>query len=50
MTYVDSRSHPWRLVRLACVTLAKLAPATFGKWLKWDAPDVNGNTEQKHSS
>ncbi|HTA60466.1 MAG TPA: hypothetical protein VK805_20100 [Candidatus Baltobacteraceae bacterium] len=50
MTYVDSRSHPWRLVRLACVTLAKLAPATFGKWLKWDAPDVNGNTEQKDSS
>jgi len=44
MTYVDSRSHPWRLVRLACVTLAKLAPATFGKWLKWDAPDVNGNS------
>ena len=44
MTYVDSRSHPWRLVRLACVTLAKLAPTTFGKWLKWDAPDVNGNS------
>ena len=44
MTYVDSRSRPWRLVRLACVTLAKLSPATFGKWLKWDAPDVNGNS------
>ena len=43
MTYVDSRSHPWRLVRLACVTMAKLAPATFGRWLKWEAPDANGN-------
>jgi hypothetical protein len=45
MTYVDSRSHPWRLVRLACVALAKLSPATFGKWLKWDAPDVNGKPD-----
>jgi hypothetical protein len=35
--YIDSRSHPWRLVRLACVTLAKLAPIKFGKWLKWEA-------------
>jgi hypothetical protein len=43
MTYVDSRSQPWRLVRLACVTLAKLAPATFGRWLKWEAPDGNNH-------
>jgi len=43
MTYVDSRSHPWRLVRLTCVALAKLSPATFGKWLKWESPDVSAN-------
>src|SRR5882757_1050915 len=35
--YIDSRSHSWRLVRLACVTLAKLAPVTFSNWLQWDA-------------
>ena len=40
--YVDSPSSLWRLVRLACVTLARLAPARFDKWLKWQAPDVNG--------
>lgn len=40
IAYVDSRSHPWRLVRLACVALAKLAPAKFGKWLKWEAPEA----------
>ena len=43
MTYVDSRSHPWRLVRLTCVALAKLSPATFGKWLKWESPEANGH-------
>jgi hypothetical protein len=43
VAYVDSRSHSWRLVRLACVTLAKLAPATFGRWLKWEAPGGNGH-------
>ena len=41
MTYVDSRSHSWRLVRLACVALAKLAPATFSKWLKWETSPSN---------
>jgi Acetyltransferase (GNAT) domain len=41
MTYVDSQSHRWRLVRLACVTLAKFAPVTFGNWLKWEAPGAN---------
>jgi hypothetical protein len=40
--YIDSQSHPWRLVRLACVTLAKVAPVTFGNWLRWQAPDANG--------
>jgi hypothetical protein len=40
--YIDSRSHPWRLIRLACIALAKLAPITFGKWLKWQAPGVDG--------
>ena len=40
--YIDSQSHPWRLVRLACITLAKLAPVKFGKWLKWEVPDANG--------
>jgi hypothetical protein len=40
--YIDSRSHPWRLVRLACATLAKVAPVTFGNWLRWEAPDANG--------
>jgi hypothetical protein len=40
--YIDSQSHPWRLVRRACVALAKLAPVTFANWLKWQAPDVNG--------
>ena len=39
--YIDSRSHPWRAVRLSCVALAKLAPATFGRWLNWQAPDVD---------
>jgi len=38
ITYVDSRSHPWRLVRLTCVALAKLSPATFGKWLNGSRP------------
>lgn len=41
MTYVDSRSHPWRLVRRACATLAKLAPITFSNWLRWEAPSAN---------
>jgi hypothetical protein len=40
--YIDSQSHLWRLVRRACVTLAKLAPVTFSNWLKWEAPDANG--------
>jgi hypothetical protein len=40
--YIDSESHPWRLVRLACVTLAKLAPVKFAKWLQWKVPDANG--------
>jgi len=40
--YIDSRSHPWRLIRLACVALAKLAPVIFGNWLRWEAPDSNG--------
>jgi hypothetical protein len=39
MGYVDAQSHPWRLFRLACVTLTKLAPATFGSWLKWIVPN-----------
>ena len=43
ITYADSRSHPWRLIRLACVALAKLAPLTFGKWLKWESPGLTGN-------
>jgi len=42
MTYVDSRSHPWRLLRRTCVTLAKLAPVTFGKWQKWESPEASG--------
>jgi hypothetical protein len=42
MTYIDSRSNPWRLIRMACVTLAKLSPATFGRWLKWESPEANG--------
>jgi hypothetical protein len=42
--YIDSRSHPWRLVRLACVTLAKLAPLKFGKWLKWEASAAHEKT------
>jgi hypothetical protein len=40
--YIDSRSHPWRLVRLACVGLAKVAPVTLGNCLRWEAPDANG--------
>jgi hypothetical protein len=47
--YVDSQSYPWRLVRLACVALAKLAPAIFGKWLKWESPGVNGNSAHGHA-
>jgi hypothetical protein len=39
MTYVDAHSHPWSLLRLACVKLAKLAPVTLGKRLKWIAPN-----------
>jgi hypothetical protein len=39
--YIDSRSRPWRLVRLACVTLAKLAPIRLGKWLKWETSRAN---------
>lgn len=42
MTYLDSRSLSWRLVRRSCITLAKLAPTTFGKWLKWEVPNSNG--------
>jgi hypothetical protein len=48
--YIDSPSNLWRLVRLACVTLAKLAPATFVNWLKWQAPDVNGSSAHQHPS
>jgi len=40
--YIDSQSHPWRLVRRACITLAKLAPVKFGKWLSWEAPAASG--------
>jgi hypothetical protein len=39
--YIDSRSHPWRLVRRACVGLAKVAPVPFGNCLRWKAPDAN---------
>ena len=39
--YIDSRSHPWRLVRRACVTLAKLAPGSFRNWLQWEAPGAD---------
>jgi len=46
VAYVDSRSYPWRLVRLACIRIAKLAPGTFGNWLEWQAPDANGKTER----
>jgi len=42
MAYIDSRSHSWRLVRQACVTLAKVAPFTFGNWLRWEVPNANG--------
>ena len=42
--YIDSRSHPWRLVRLACVALAKFAPATFGRWLKWETSRAKEKT------
>ena len=44
MTYVDCPSQPRRLVRLVCVTLTKLAPVTFGRWLKWVAP-VGGQAD-----
>jgi hypothetical protein len=37
---VDAQSHPWRMVRLACATLAKLAPFSLGDWLKWVVPNV----------
>ena len=43
MVYIDSRSFPWRLVHQACISLAKFAPVTFGTWLRWEAPDANGN-------
>ena len=46
ITYVDSRSHPWRLVRLTCIALAKLSPATFGKWLKWESPEAKGHLNE----
>jgi hypothetical protein len=39
--FIDSRSLPWRLVRLGCITLAKLAPAAFGGWLRWQSPDAD---------
>lgn len=38
MAYVDAQWHPWRLLRLSCVALTKLAPVTFGRWLKWVTP------------
>ena len=41
--YIDSRSHLWRLVRVACVTLAKLGPVTFSNWLRWEAPTPTEN-------
>ena len=40
--YIDSRSHRWRLVRRACIGLAKVAPVTFGNCLRWEGPDANG--------
>jgi hypothetical protein len=40
--YIDSRSHRWRLVRLACIGLAKVAPVTFGNCLRWEGPEANG--------
>jgi len=43
MVYIDSRSFPWRLVHQACISLAKFAPVTFGTWLRWEAPNANGN-------
>jgi len=39
MAYVDGQSHPWRLFRLACALLTKLAAITFGRRLKWLVPE-----------
>lgn len=36
--YVDAPSLPWRLCRLACATVGKLAPAASCEWLKWIVP------------
>jgi len=38
VAYVDAQSHSWRLVRMACAILAKLAPFSLGDWLMWVAP------------
>jgi Acetyltransferase (GNAT) domain len=38
MTYLDVRSHRWRLFRKGCATLIERAPRTLGKWLRWVAP------------
>src|SRR5258707_3424655 len=46
LSNVNSRSHPWRLVRLTCIALAKLSPATFGKWLKWESPEAKGHLNE----
>jgi hypothetical protein len=40
VAYVDAQSQAWRLVRMACATLAKLAPFSLGDWLEWVAPNV----------
>jgi hypothetical protein len=37
---LDVQSHPWRMIRLACATLAKLSPFSLGDWLKWVEPNV----------
>jgi hypothetical protein len=43
--YIDSRSLPWRLVRRGCVSLAKLAPATFANWQHWQTSKNTAITE-----
>lgn len=45
IAYIDSRSLPWLAVRHACVTLARLAPSTFGNWQAWHASRRHSLTE-----
>jgi hypothetical protein len=41
IAHIDARSMPWRLCRMACRAVNRLAPASLGKWLreKWIVPD-----------